>query len=57
MHMETSYIDALTNFKNNPNEAKKTEVLNKGSSYGKMLGLSDTESNDMINNDLSRLTT
>jgi len=55
MQAETSYVDAMANFKNNSDETFKKEVINKGREYGKMLGLSDTDAEKMVNNDLLRV--
>jgi hypothetical protein len=55
MLAETNYIDAITNFKNNPVESLKPEIINKGIEYGKLLGLSDKKTQAMIENDFSKV--
>ena len=55
MLAETNYIDALTNYKNNPVESFKLEVERKGQDYGKLLGLSDENTQAMIKNDFSKV--
>ncbi len=55
MHAETIYIDALTQYKNNPVDSFKLEVIKKGQEYGKMLGLSNENTHAMINNDFSKV--
>ncbi len=56
MEFEVSYIEELTKFKNNSNEAQKNCAINQGIAYGKLLGLSEAETQTMINNDLIRVT-
>jgi hypothetical protein len=56
MEVEVSYIEDLTHYKNNPVEALKTNAVNKGKAYGELLGLSSSETEIMINNDLLRVT-
>ncbi len=56
MEFEVSYIEELTKFKNNSNEAQKNSAINQGIAYGKLLGLSEAETQTMINNDLIRVT-
>lgn len=56
MEFEVSYVEALSKFKNKPEEALKTSAINQGKAYGKLLGLSEAETETMINNDLLRVT-
>jgi hypothetical protein len=56
MEVEVSYIEDLTHYKNNPVEDLKTNAVNKGKAYGELLGLSSSETEIMINNDLLRFT-
>jgi len=56
MEVEVSYIEELEKLKNNPVEALKTNAINRGKTYGELLGLSSVETEIMINNDLLRVT-
>ena len=56
MEVEVSYIEELEKFKNNPVEALKTNAINRGKTYGELLRLSSAETENMINNDLLRVT-
>ena len=56
MEAEVSYIEELEKLKNNPVEALKTNAINRGKTYGELLGLSSVETEIMINNDLLRVT-
>lgn len=55
MHAEISYVDIIAKFEKNPVQIIEAEVRRKGFEYGKMLGLSESDSEKMINSDLSRL--
>lgn len=55
MLSETSYIDAITKYKNNPIESLKIEVLTTGQEYGRRLGLSNVDLEKMITSDLLRV--
>jgi hypothetical protein len=55
MEAETNYIDAIKNYKENPIESLKVHAKNKGFEYGKRLGLSLEQTEEMIFNDFSKV--